>query len=195
MNGPKLVVIGASWGGLQALTNLLAGLRPDLGCAIVIAQHRSAKGDDGGLTHALAKVSALPVEEAEDKTPIEPGRVYLAPSDYHLMVDEGELSLSTEAEVRHSRPSIDVLFETAAEAYGSDLTAVVLTGANADGARGLAIAREHGATTVVQDPATAERREMPDAAIATGAAQHVVPLDHLAALLNDLCPAADGVSR
>jgi two-component system chemotaxis response regulator CheB len=191
----KLVTVGSSWGGLVALRDLLASLRPDLGCAVALAQHRSPTGDDGRLLETLAKASRLPVEEAEDKSPIEPGRVYLAPADYHLLVDEGTFALSTEAEVRHSRPSIDVLFETAAESFGSDLVVVVLTGANADGARGMAAAREHGATTIVQDPATAERREMPDAAIATGAAQHVVPLAALPALLNDLCPAADGTPR
>jgi two-component system chemotaxis response regulator CheB len=188
---PALVVVGSSWGGLHALSTLLAGLARDLPCAVVLAQHRSPAGDDGSLLHTLAKVSRLPVEEAEDKSPIEPGRVYLSPADYHLLVEEGSFSLSTEAEVRHSRPSIDVLFETAADAYGSALVAVVLTGANADGARGLVAAHEQGATTVVQDPATAERREMPEAAIATGAAGHVVPLAELAGFLNGLCRAAD----
>jgi two-component system chemotaxis response regulator CheB len=188
----KLVVVGSSWGGLHALTSLLAGLRRDLAAAVVLAQHRGTDDDDGGLVRVLARTSRLPVEEAEDKTPIQPGRAYLAPSDYHLLVEEGTLSLSTEGQVRYSRPSIDVLFESAAEAYGSDLVAVVLTGANADGAIGLRVARDHGATTVVQDPATAERREMPDAAIATGAAQHVLPLAEIPRLLNELCPAADG---
>lgn len=191
----KLVVVGSSWGGLRALSTLLAGLRPDLPAAVALAQHRSAASDDGGLLEALRGVSRLPVEEAEDKAPIESGRVYLAPADYHLLVDEGSFSLSTEAEVRYSRPSIDVLFETAADAYGSDLVAVVLTGANADGAVGLAAAHGQGAITVVQDPTTAERAEMPHAALATGAVHHVLPLDEIPGFLNDLCTTADWSRR
>ena len=195
MMRPSLVVIGSSWGGLHALTTLLGGLDPDLCAAIALAQHRAPSSDEGGLLAALRKVSRIPLEEAEDKSPIEAGRAYLAPSDYHLLVEQGSFSLSTEAEVRHSRPSIDVLFETAADAYGGDLVAVVLTGANADGAQGLVRARERGALTVVQDPVTAERREMPEAAIASGAAQHVLPLREMAAFLNDLCRATDWSRR
>ena len=126
------------------------------------------------------------MEEVDDKLPIEPSRVYLAPPDYHLLVERGHFSLSIEAPVRFSRPSIDVLFESAADAYGGRLVAVVLTGSNDDGRRGLCRVKEAGGMVLVQDPATAERREMPDAAIATGLADEVLPIPALASKLNEL---------
>src|SRR3954454_12224303 len=134
----------------------------------------------------LSVRSGLAVADAEDKEPIEEGRVYLAPPDYHLLVEPDAFALSTEDLVQHSRPSIDVLFDSAADAYAEDLTAVVLTGANADGAYGLTRVKRRGGVTIVQDPSTAEKREMPDAAIATGAADHVLPLERIASKLMEL---------
>src|SRR5687768_16359875 len=132
---PDLVVIGVSAGGLAALCTLFAALPPDFGMAIVVIQHRSRDSD--ALCEVLQHCSVLPVQEATDKTPTEPGNVYVAPPDYHLLVDETELSLSLEAPELYSRPSIDVAFETAAANRGASVIGVVLTGANADGSRGL----------------------------------------------------------
>ncbi len=182
----RLVVVGASWGGLDAVERLLAPLAADCAAAVVVVIHRSAHGLVAGLESLLARVLSVPVVAVEDKEELLPGRVYVAPADYHLLVQEGELALSTEEPVRFSRPSIDVTFESAADAYGSSTIAVVLTGANADGAEGARAVRAAGGIVLVQDPATAERREMPDATIATGVANVVAPLDALADLLRQL---------
>ena len=185
MTDHELVVVGASWGGFHAVGALLADVDPACGLAIAVAQHRGV-GNDQAFLRFLQKESRLPVEEVDDKLPIEPGRVYLAPPDYHLLVEQEHFSLSIEAPVRFSRPSIDVLFESAADAYGGRLVAVVLTGSNDDGRRGLWRVKEAGGMVLVQDPATAERREMPDAAIATGFADEVLAIPALAAKLNEL---------
>jgi two-component system chemotaxis response regulator CheB len=129
------------------------------------------------------------VREPADKEPIEPGAVYLAPADYHLLVEPDGFALSTDGPVQHSRPSIDVLFDTAADTYGDRLIGVILTGANADGAYGLSRIKRRGGTTIVQDPETAEKRAMPDAAIATGAADRVVPLEQIPPTLMELIAA------
>ena len=183
----RVVVVGASWGGLRALGRLLGALPAGFASAIAIAQHRSHDTRGDALAAALAAGCPLPVREVEDKDPIDAGRVHLAPADYHLLVEAGSFALSAEERVSFSRPSIDVLFESAAAVYGASVVAVVLTGANADGAAGLAEVRRRGGLTVVQDPDTAERRAMPDAAIATGAAQRVLPVDGIASLLAELC--------
>jgi two-component system chemotaxis response regulator CheB len=122
----------------------------------------------------------MPVVEPEDKEPVEHGRVYLAPAGYHLLVDGGAFALSTDEPVAYARPSIDVLFESAADVYGERVIGVVLTGSNDDGARGLARIKERGGVAVVQEPATAERPEMPEAAIAAAQPEAVLPLDEIA---------------
>jgi two-component system chemotaxis response regulator CheB len=132
---------------------------------------------------------ALPVREVGDKDPIEPGIVYVAPSDYHLLVDEGEFGLTLEGPVRFSRPSIDVLFESAADAYGPQLIGVVLTGSNEDGARGAKRIKERGGLVVVQDPATAEAPEMPAAVAAMVKVDRILPLEAIASFLSDVCGA------
>jgi two-component system chemotaxis response regulator CheB len=185
VNG-RLVVVGGSWGGLAAIERLLAPLTPGCDAAVVVVLHRGTQGLARGLEDVLSRALALPVIAVEDKEPLVPGRVYVAPADYHLLVEEGELALSTEEPVRFSRPSIDVLFESAAEVYGARTIAVVVTGANDDGAAGARRIRAEGGTVLVQDPATAERAEMPRATIATGAAEVVAPIDELAELLADL---------
>jgi two-component system chemotaxis response regulator CheB len=129
------------------------------------------------------------VREAGDKDSIQPGRVYLAPPDYHLLVEPEGFALSTDEAVQYSRPSIDVLFDSAADTYGDRLIGVLLTGANEDGAYGLRRVRRRGGVTIVQDPETAERRTMPDAAIAAGAADLVLPLDGIAPKLAELVAA------
>lgn len=179
----KLVVMGASWGGLEALRRLLGGLPADVPFAVAIAQHRRPDAFKG-LAHALRATSALPVEDAEDKQPIEPGRVYLAPPDYHLLVEPDAFALSIEGPVNFSRPSINVLFETAADAYGPHVTGVILTGAGEDGVVGLARIKELGGTVIVQDPATAERPDLPTAALAAVEPDAVLPIEEIAAFLS-----------
>ena len=176
----ELVVIGSSWGGLRALQALLRMLPPAFPCPVLIAQHRGPS-DDLDLAGALAESATLPVTDAADKDALAAGRVYLAPADYHLLVERrGAVALSTAAPVRAARPSIDVLFETAAAAYGASLIGVVLTGASADGAAGVAAIQRAGGTVIVQDPSTAECRIMPAAAVAATRDPLVVPLEAIA---------------
>jgi two-component system chemotaxis response regulator CheB len=182
----ELVTIGASWGGLHAIETVLGGLPDAFPTPIAIAQHRAVDSGSGALSRMLALRSGLDVCEAGDKDPIEKGRVYIAPPDYHLLVERDGFALSTDAMVQHSRPSIDVLFDSAADTYGDRVIGVVLTGANADGAYGLARVKRRGGVTIVQDPRTAAKRAMPDAAIATGAADHVIPLERIAPKLVEL---------
>jgi two-component system chemotaxis response regulator CheB len=186
----ELVAIGASWGGLRAVGDLLAALPEDFGPPVVVVQHRSRDSVPGGLEEALGRRTALPVCEPGDKDPIERGRVYVAAADYHLMVEAGHFELSVDPPVTHSRPSIDVLFESVADAYGDLAVGVVLTGASSDGADGLLRMRRAGALTIAQDPDDAERREMPEAAVRAGAAEHVLPLAELPRLLIDACSGA-----
>jgi two-component system, chemotaxis family, protein-glutamate methylesterase/glutaminase len=178
--------MGSSWGGLHALETVLSGLPSTFRTPIVIAQHRSADSGSGALARLLSVRSGLEVSDADDKEPIEDGHVYLAPPDYHLLVEPEGFALSTDDVVQHSRPSIDVLFDSAADTYSDDLVAVVLTGANADGAYGLKRVKRRGGATIVQDPETAEKREMPEAAIATGCADYVLPLEAIAPKLTEL---------
>jgi two-component system chemotaxis response regulator CheB len=184
MKTPELVAVGTSLGGLNALMVLLAALPGGFPVPLAIVQHRSVTPDGGGLAHLLQEHSTLAVVEADDKMPIEPGMVYLAPADYHLLVEEpGLFALSTDAPVRSARPSIDVLFQTAADAYGPALLAVLLTGASADGAEGLAAVKSRGGRAIVEDPATAECRTMPAAALAATAVDYVLPLAKIGAYL------------
>lgn len=186
----QLVVIGASWGGLEAISRLLSELPPTFRTPVAVVQHRAASTPHGVMRHYLADRCSLRVVDAEDKEPIEESSVYLAPPDYHLLVDQGHLTLSLDPPVTFSRPSVDVLFESAADSYGPGLTAVVLTGANEDGSRGAVAVHDAGGTVLVQDPAEAERSEMPVAAIATGAVDEVLPLSELAARIASLDLAA-----
>jgi two-component system chemotaxis response regulator CheB len=182
----KLAVIGASWGGLHALGRLLAGLDSRCTLAIVIAQHRAIDSPDQVMRRFFETRCPHPVSEVDDKDDIEPGHVYIAPADYHTLVEPGHFSLSIDAPVMFSRPSIDVLFESAADSYGSELVAVVLTGANDDGSRGVRYVHERGGLTIVQDPATAERPEMPAAALATGLIDRVLPIEEITMVLNEV---------
>ena len=125
--------------------------------------------------------------DADDKQWIKPGTVYFAPADYHLLVEKGEFSLSVDEAVHHSRPSIDVLFESAADAYGAALIGVILTGANDDGAAGARRIKSRGGLVVAQDPKTAEAPAMPAAAIAAGAVDQILPLDQIGPFLVERC--------
>jgi two-component system, chemotaxis family, protein-glutamate methylesterase/glutaminase len=186
----QLAVVGGSWGGLDALGRLVALVDPAGRIALVAALHRAPNGPEGALVSYLRARCRLSVTEAEDKDEILPGHLYVAPADYHLLVERGRLALSTDAPVHFSRPSIDVLFESAADAYGTAAAAVVLTGANDDGCRGLRRVKRRGGVTLVQDPSTAVRREMPDAAIATGLVDEVLPLEQIAVRINELATAS-----
>jgi two-component system, chemotaxis family, protein-glutamate methylesterase/glutaminase len=183
----ELIVIGASWGGLEALSRLLDGLPDDVHQPIVVAQHRSAESEDLGLEKLLQPHTRRLVRDPDDKTELEQDHVYLGPPDYHVLIEGNHLALSTDAPVQFARPSIDVLFESAAYAYGERAIGIVLTGANADGAEGLARIKERGGVAIVQDPATSERRAMPDAALAATAADAVLPLEEIPAFVFGLC--------
>jgi two-component system, chemotaxis family, protein-glutamate methylesterase/glutaminase len=183
---PELVVVGASWGGLRAIASLLEQLPDELDAPVVIAQHRSADPRADGLSALLAGHTTRELHEPDDKERLRPRTVYLAASDYHLLVEHGSLALSLEGRVQYSRPSIDVLFESAADAYGEEVVAVVLTGANDDGAAGAAAVARAGGTVVVEDPASAERPEMPRAVLAAVPDALVVPLTGLGAMLREL---------
>ena len=182
-----LIAVGASWGGLTAISALLEGLPDDLDTPLVVAQHRSPESD--ALVSLLQNHTDRTVCEAGDKDGIRDRMVYVAPPDYHLLVERNEFALSVEERVQYARPSIDVLFETASDAYRERVIAIVLTGANADGALGATRVRDRGGIVVVQDPDEAERSEMPAAAIAVDAAEQVCPLASIAPFLRDACGA------
>lgn len=160
----ELIVIGGSLGGANALKATLAPLPSEFPLAIAIVLHRG-KHSGVELVDSLQKSCALPVDDVEDKHPIVPGRVYVAPPDYHLLVEPGHFCLSTEGPVDMARPAINVLFETASDAYGRKVVGALLTGNSEDGVRGLALIRQRGGFTVVQRPETAEARIMPEAAL------------------------------
>ena len=181
-----LIVIGSSLGGLRALQTVLSPLPSSFAAPILIAQHRDANAESS-LAELLQNNSALKVVEAEDKMPIQNGWVYLAPPNYHLLVEGSQCALSTEAEVNHARPSIDVLFESAADECGKNVMGVILSGANADGAKGLAAIARAGGVSVVQDPATAEAAIMPQAAIALTAVDRILKLEEIAEFLIAKC--------
>jgi two-component system, chemotaxis family, protein-glutamate methylesterase/glutaminase len=183
----ELIVLGCSMGGMAAMEQIFSVLPADFPVPIVVAQHRYRTSGEA-LPSFLRRHSKLNVVDALDKQWIHPGNVYLAPADYHLLVDrDGELSLSVDAAVAYSRPSIDVLFESAADAYLAGTVAVVLTGANADGARGAKRIKERGGFVVVQDPQTAESPEMPSAAIAATRVDRILPLNRIGPFLVELC--------
>ncbi|MBV9390110.1 MAG: chemotaxis protein CheB [Chroococcidiopsidaceae cyanobacterium CP_BM_ER_R8_30] len=181
----ELVVIGTSLGGLKAIEILLSGLPKGFPLAIAIAQHRHRNAKEL-LSKLLQQHSLLPVVEVEDKYPVTPGHVYLAPADYHLLVEPGNFALSTEAPVLYARPSIDLLFESASDAYTHRAIGVILTGANQDGSQGLAALKRRGGLAIVQDPNEAESSPMPIAAISATQVDHILPLGKIASCLIEL---------
>lgn len=183
----ELVVVGTSLGGLSALEILLKGLPRSFPASVAIVQHRH-KDSNARLSEFLQSFSLLPLQDAVDKSAIVPGHVYLAPADYHLLVESvGRFALSTDMPVSYARPSIDVLFESAADAYGRHTIGVILTGSGRDGAAGLARIKAQGGLTLVQEPQTAESQMMPKAAIATTAVDWILPLADIAPRLIHLC--------
>ena len=182
----RLVAIGASAGGFQALTLILSKLPAGFSGSVAIVQHR--RPDESSLlAELMGQRSNLPVIEPNHGTPLKPGHVYVAPADYHLLIEPGLVSLSIDPHVNCSRPSIDMLFESAAAAYGRRAVGVVLTGANADGAHGASCLAAAGAPLLIQDPATAEASACPAAALARVPNASVLSLGEIAERLVELC--------
>lgn len=183
--GYSVIVMGTSWGGLSAMTKLLGGLPKTFSIPIVVVQHRG-KDSEKLLGQLLQDATDLKVCEIEDKDVLCAGRVHLAPANYHVLLEPGYASLTIEEPVRFSRPSIDVTFTSAGDTYRTAAIGVVLTGANEDGARGLAHIVKRGGRALVQDPKTAEIPIMPQAAIKAVPTAEVVPLSKLAPRLIEL---------
>lgn len=182
---PRLIVIGASLGGLNALRTVLGALPADFPAALAVAQHRKASGGDA-LMLLLAEVCALPVREAQDKAPVDAGTVTLAPTDYHLLMEGDHFALAAREETDLLCPLIDALFESAAEEYGTAVVGVVLTGTGSDGARGLVAIARVGGSILIQAPTSAEASAMPAAALLASAAAEVLPLERIAGRLLQL---------
>jgi two-component system, chemotaxis family, protein-glutamate methylesterase/glutaminase len=182
----KIVVIGTSLGGLSALKIILESLPGDFLVPIAIVQHRH-KESINTLQQLLQESISLPIREVEDKEEILPGHIYLAPADYHLLVEPGHFALSTDEPVSYARPSIDVLFESAADIYAEQVIGIILTGANHDGKQGLKKIKARGGLTIVQEPGTAESYIMPEAAISAVAVDWILNLSDIASQLVELC--------
>ena len=179
----EAIVIGTSAGGLSALSTILEKLPQQFGRPIMVVQHR-AKDSKEVFEDVLQQKCLLKIKQADEKERICPGRIYVAPPDYHLLVEmDRTFSLSSEPAVQFSRPSIDVLFESAAQVYGKKLTGIILTGSNNDGAAGISTISRLGGLTIAQDPAEAQYSLMTKAAIATGGVAFVLPLADIAAFL------------
>lgn len=183
---PSAIVIGGSAGSIEALGEILPALAPALPACVIVALHLPRE-QPSLLGDIFAPRCRLPVCEAQDKEPLVAGHIYFAPPDYHLLVDAGPaLALSIDPPVHFSRPAIDVLFESAAHAYGQRLVAVLLSGANADGARGLLAVQRAGGTTLVQAPDSAYAAAMPQAALALLTPDHVLTPQAMAGVLHQL---------
>jgi two-component system chemotaxis response regulator CheB len=170
-----IAVVGTSWGGLAALRELIAAFPADMPIPVVLVQHRHRESDNA-LPRLLQDETPLNVCEVEDKAPITAGNIYIAPPDYHLLVEPGYFTLSVDEPIRFSRPSIDLTFSSAADIYGDRTIGVVLTGANADGAEGLRRIAERGGAAFVQEPVTAESPAMPAAALKAVPKAKVLPI-------------------
>jgi len=183
MSAIRLIVIGGSAGAVDALAKILPALPARFAIPVAIVVHQPPD-KNSVLAEVLSTKCALPVREADDKEPISPGVVYLASPNYHLLVERsGCFSLSVDDPVHFSRPAIDVLFESAAEAMGEALLGVLLSGANEDGAEGLARIRDGGGITVVQSPSSALVAAMPAAALRLGTPNHVLPIGQIGPFL------------
>ncbi|MBT3878078.1 MAG: chemotaxis protein CheB [Candidatus Scalindua sp.] len=182
----KVIVIGVSTGGIKALKTILSVLPSKFELSVIIVMHRH-KDADGYLEQLLDNECKMRVKQADEKEEITAGVVYVAPPNYHLLIeDDGVFSMSVEGAVNYARPSVDVVFESAAEVYGKGLIGVVLTGANKDGSQGLKIIKEAGGLAIVQKPETSEVSDMPRAAIAAVKPDYVLPLEKIGPLLRKL---------
>jgi len=188
----KAVVMGASAGGLNALKTILSSLPKTFSLPLIIVQHIHPKGTSY-CVDALSAECVLTIREAIDKDKLTKGTVYLAPPDYHLLVeDEETLTLSADEKVNYARPSIDVLFESASDVFKEGVVGVVLTGANNDGANGLRYLKHYGGIAVVQDPKTAEHPTMPQAALALTSVDHLLNLEAIAEFLISVAGPGEG---
>lgn len=179
----RAVVIGASAGGIHAIKAIIMALPGNFQLPVIIVQHISPLSDSYWIT-LMDSLSALTVKEADEKEKIRNGSIYITPPNYHLLIERDEtFSLTIDPKVNYARPSIDVLFESAADVYGDQLIGVVLTGSNSDGANGLRRIKEHGGLAMVQDPATAESASMPAAAIAATQIDYILPLEEIIDML------------
>ena len=180
------IVVGGSSGGIEALNTLLPALPVTLRASVLIVLHMP-RDPRSRLLEIFRSRCPLPLREAQDQDTLVPGTVYFSPPDYHLLLDQGpRAALSVEAPVHYSRPSIDVLFESAADLFADELVGILLSGANEDGARGMQAIHAAGGLVVVQDPASAPVATMPRAALARVGAHHVLPPTGIAALIVDL---------
>ncbi len=176
-------VIGGSSGGFVALQEVLATLPADFVLPIMVVLHRGPSSNEL-LVNLLDMDCKLSVKEAAEKEPIEPGYVYVAPANYHLLVEQERIfSLSVDAKVSYSRPSIDILFDSAADAYRSSLVGILLSGATHDGARGMRRIKERGGLNIAQDPASAQMDTMPRAAIQAQVVDKIFAVIEIAAFL------------
>jgi two-component system chemotaxis response regulator CheB len=183
---PKLLVIGGSAGSLDVLLKLLPALDTSWPLSMIIVLHRK-NDNDSLLTELLASRTKLAVKEAEEKDVLMPGVIYITPSDYHLLIErDGSLTLDDSEKVNYSRPSIDVTFMSAAEVFGDRLYCILLSGANMDGAEGLATAQELGAFTAVQDPEEAEVSFMPRNALNSTSVDRVLTMQEMIAFVKSL---------
>jgi len=182
----KLLVVGGSAGSLDVILKMVPGLRHDLPFAIVLVLHRKS-GGDYTLSDLLALRTKVRVKEVEDKEPLEKGCIYIAPPDYHLLFEkDNTLSLDYSEKVNYSRPSIDVSFESAAEVYGSSLACLLLSGANADGVKGLMAVKQAGGLVLVQDPKTADSPYMPQQALLHVDVDQVLDVKSMSEVINGL---------
>ncbi len=179
----EAIVIGVSSGGMTALKFIFSALPAGFNIAIIVVQHVSARSDNQWIK-LLNEKSSLTIKEADEKEKIESGNVYIAPANYHLLVEKDKtFSLTIDERVNFARPSIDVLFESAAEAYKNKLIGIVLTGSNDDGTKGIKRIKECGGLAIIQDPETAESSYMPSSAIAAVRPDHVLSLENIIELL------------
>jgi two-component system chemotaxis response regulator CheB len=170
----ELIVVGCSLGGMHALQTILSTLPQEFTVPIAVVQHRH-KASNEALPEYFRRSTHMCVVDVDDKQWIKPQCVYLAPADYHLLVEKGEFHLSVDEPLRFSRPSIDLLFESAADAYGPEVVGVILTGSNEDGRRGAQRIKARGGFMIAQDPKTAESPIMPQAVIDVRAVDRILP--------------------
>lgn len=190
----KAVVIGGSTGSIDVLLQLLPALRPPLSFALIIVVHRKNSADST-LAHLLSLKTIIPLTEVDDKDPIRPGNIYLAPADYHLLLErDGTFSLDDSEKVHYSRPAIDVTFESAADVYGPALVGILLSGANADGTWGMEAIKRAGGITVAQQPESAQAAFMPQQAILGASVDLVFDVPALITFVNGLSASASGNS-
>lgn len=178
------VVIGGSSGSIDVLLKLLPNLKAPLPLAIILVLHRK-NAVESTMTELFASKTTIPVKEVEDKDPVEPGTIYIAPADYHLLIEQNrEFSLDSSEKINFSRPSLDVTFESAAEVYGPSLVGIILSGANADGTNGLKAVKQAGGLIIAQKPETAQVAYMPEHAILHNTIDFIFDVSELATFIN-----------